>query len=265
MTGDSLPKVGRPAEASGKPLGDESTSLASELPSSFEKRLDRLRLEIHFVRGEEERVASSKRLDPRRVHGDMAELPGNSVKVLRGRRGVARNVAKGRDDAAPRQDSTREGKGAAVQLDGNRVVSVEEVDENDVEGLVRTFEIGERVAHVDVGARIVEAALVKLPEVTLARVEDDGVELHHHDLLDARVAQHLAQGEAVAATFDQDAARRRMIEQRREGERFVVDELVVGEELDEAVEKEADSVARDASDGYFLEVGAVTKYPLFDA
>jgi hypothetical protein len=131
--------------------------------------------------------------------------------------------------------------------------------------LVRLLQKSESVADANVGARVVEAPLVQLGKVFATSTDDYGVELHHHDLLDSRVAQHFPKSETIAASFDQDTTGVWMVEKRSDAEGLVIHELVVGKDLNQAVQEESNPVTGNASYDDFLIVGSLTKYPLLDA
>ena len=99
-------------------------------------------------------------------------------------------------------------------------------------------QVRQRVADHDLGARIVEGALVHLGQVLAAEVDQLAVDVHHHRALDTRVAQHLAQRGALAAAGDQDALRRRVGDQRGVDQRLVVDVLVGDGRLRRAVQEQ---------------------------
>ena len=70
-----------------------------------------------------------------------------------------------------------------------------------------------------------------------ARVDDRAVDFNHGHRLDV-VAQHLAQGAAIAATDDQDLAGAPMREHWDVGQHFVIRELVPFGRLNDAVKGE---------------------------
>ena len=92
--------------------------------------------------------------------------------------------------------------------------------------LVVLAQVGQRIADHDVGARIVEGALVHLGQVLAAEIDQLAVDIDHDGALDAGVAQHLAQGGALAAAGDQDALRVGVGDQGRVDQRLVIDVLV---------------------------------------
>jgi hypothetical protein len=74
--------------------------------------------------------------------------------------------------------------------------------------------------------------------VLAAKVADDLVDVDHDDLLDGRVAKHLARGGALPPTGDEDALWVGVVQQRRVDEQLVVDPLVDLGGLDFSVEEE---------------------------
>ena len=98
-----------------------------------------------------------------------------------------------------------------------------------------------------------------------ASVDDETVELDHHDFIHARITQDLPKGEAVAAARDQDAFGIRVEEERRQSKGLVIDELVESEEFYDGVEKKSAAVIRNGRDRDFLKFRPLAKDPLFDA
>ena len=68
-----------------------------------------------------------------------------------------------------------------------------------------------------------------------AEIDHAAIDLAQRRLLDLRVLQHLAQHAAVAAADDQRLLRLSMSEQRHMRHHLVIDELVLGGDLDDAV------------------------------
>ena len=101
---------------------------------------------------------------------------------------------------------------------------------------------------------------MKLFQMLLARVDDERVDLDHHNFLDARVPQDFTQYETVAAAFDQDTLRCRVEQERRQRDGFVVDELVNFEELDDGVEEELPEPLLDDAVGLSLNFPVKSPY-----
>ena len=105
---------------------------------------------------------------------------------------------------------------------------------------------------------------MKLFQMLLARVDDERVDLDHHNFLDARVPQDFTQYETVASAFDQDTLRSRVKQKRWQRDGFVVDELIDFEELDDGVEKEPFAELGNARDRDFLRLRPLAIDPLLD-
>ena len=69
-----------------------------------------------------------------------------------------------------------------------------------------------------------------------AQVDDAAIDLAQRDLFELRVLERLAQDAAVAAAHDQRPLCPPVGEQRHVRHHLVIDELVLGRDLDDAVE-----------------------------
>ena len=112
-----------------------------------------------------------------------------------------------------------------VQVEGRRV-RVGEIEDDHVEALLRRLHVLEAVADPHLEARIAERALVDRAQPLLRDVDDDRIELRHHDALDARVLEQFLRRAAVAAADHQDRLGIRMRERGRVRHALVIEELV---------------------------------------
>ncbi|KAJ8574702.1 hypothetical protein ON010_g4509 [Phytophthora cinnamomi] len=141
---------------------------------------------------------------------------------------------------------------ARAGLDG-----VGDVHDDDVERAVVLLEEGVRVRVVHLEARVLEGAVVPLGHLLAAHVAHELVDVHHHDLLDRLVLEHLARRGELAAAADVDGLGVGVCQQGRVHERLVVDGLVVLGRLRLAVQHErlAERVRLDDLHGLELGLG----------
>ena len=131
-----------------------------------------------------------------------------------------------------------------------------EVGDDEVPVVVGFVEGVERITDDEIGARIVERALVHLGQMLDAGVHDLAVDVHHAHGLDGLPAQEFAHGGAFTPAEDERALRGAVQDGPDVDEGFVVEELVSGARLPEAVEDEGLAIDGALDDLHVLEVGA---------
>src|SRR4029079_15373532 len=110
------------------------------------------------------------------------------------------------------------------------------IDHDHVETLIGLGHEFGAVSDDDPGARVVIGAGRHLREMLAAEIDDAAIDLAQRRLLYLGMLQHLPQHGAVAAADDQRLFRLAVSEQRHVAHHLVIDELVLGGELDDAVE-----------------------------
>src|SRR5690606_13993596 len=111
------------------------------------------------------------------------------------------------------------------------------IDDHDVHAAgFAVRHVGDAVVPQQFGARVA-VGFAQFGEILLRHPRDLLVDVALHGFLDAGVAQHLAQGAAVAAADDDHVLRVRMREQRRVRHHLVVEEVVAGGQHHRAVDQ----------------------------
>ena len=135
-------------------------------------------------------------------------------------------------------------EGGGVELAERIVGGVGEIDDDEIETVGVRIDPGKGVGVDDVNARREEGFSIELGEhrVRGEKLGHFGIEIDERDAFDLGIFQDFADGEAVAAAEDQNAARCGNCREAGMNESFVIAVFVARAELQVAVEKEAQVV-----------------------
>src|SRR5262245_9299784 len=121
---------------------------------------------------------------------------------------------------------------------------LDQIDRDEVEALLALLQIGARVLVPELGARVVERALVQLGQVRLAKLDHLAVDVHHDGTRDRGVSKNLPEGGAFTAADHQGALGSRLRGQEAGMDQcLVIDELVALARLNASIENQDFTVA----------------------